>query len=109
MQRLQAIRKFIEQNPAPWAVSVWTVPKDGRRPDQYTAGCFFMLADGADIPDDGPVVFHKNRGEDGAVFFALQAIGEIEEVDGGIRFAYVNLEVVPEDFLEVPVVTITKP
>lgn len=105
MQRLQAIRNFTEQNPPPWAVSVWTVPKDGRRPDQYTAGCFFMLADGADIP----VVFHKNRGEDGAVFFALQAIGEIEEVDGGIRFAYVNLEVIPEDFLDVPVVTITRP
>ena len=91
--------------PPPWLITIWTVPKDNMNPAEHTAGYFSLRADKIDFPDGG-VAFSSEYGH---FYFVRQAMGPLEQLaDGGIQFAYVNLQTVPEAFLKPVIITVTR-
>lgn len=103
----QAIKKFTDNNRPPWKVIVWTYPKNGEMPNEYSAGYFFLMADSVDCSNEGVAVFMKGGGSEGQFVFITENIDIVEELEGGIRFPYPNFRVVLDDFEEYPLVSIT--
>ena len=108
MDVVDVIKNFIWDTPAPWRVTLWTLPADGTDPSEYTAGFFSILATSAEIPNEDPktLIFYK-EGE-GMCVIIPQAIGELERLEEGIRFFYKNIKTVPEDFCNDTLITITR-
>jgi len=107
LEPIAALKEFLQTHPAPWLVGMWTVPKDGSSPDEYTAGYFGLKAESVHFLEG---MVHLTAKDDIAgLSLAENAIGPVESVrEGVIKFTYHNILAAPEDFYKPLVVVVEK-
>lgn len=96
------MKAWLEENPGPWFVGMWTYAENGSAAGNSTAGYIISKVDIWEITYDGSVKFTARDGSAEIVLIG-QAIGKVEEVlsEGFkiLRFLYVNLTVNAKGFI----------
>ena len=108
MDKIEQIKKYLNENPGPWGISMFTMPESGQNPTEFTAGFISAVVDGVEFPNDGIISFTKGGDEKSYYVFISDAIelGEITK-EGALWFTDHNLKVVAKGFAEHPVIFIS--
>ncbi|MGQ9498518.1 MAG: hypothetical protein ACUVSP_09595 [Desulfotomaculales bacterium] len=92
------LREWLAANPAPYRVSLFTVPASGENPAEFTAGQVHLLADEVAADDEGGTLCFYRRDGGGHVVLVEQALSDGVLEGGAWVGRYANLTTPVEGF-----------